>query len=295
MKELRYLIPSSLHEAITMKEAYGDGGCFVAGGTEVVPAMTRQKALSPKFLIELSRIRELSFLTRDGGSVGIGPLITHTKLERLPWLRGEWQALAEASASIREPAVKNIGTIGGNVAFGVPSADLIPPLLTFDAILKLKGLGGERLVPISEFLIAPYRTALTGGEVLVEIRLPEMPENFGSAFCKVAKFRGLGLSIASVAAALSIQDGRICGARIAIGAASPVPRRIAEAEAFLEGKVPAASVLREAGRLVSEAANPREGSIRGSPFYKRKVLIPLTERSLERALARLRGQSSRGM
>lgn len=293
MKEFTYLIPSSIQEAIHMRGIHGDSGCFVAGGTEIVPAMTRHK-LRQTCLIELSRIQELSFLARDSGGLRIGPLITHAELERSPWMQGAWKALPEASGSIREPAVRNLGTIGGNVAFGGPSGDLLPPLLAFEALLKIEGPAGERFVPISEFFIAPYRTALADGELLTEIRLPEVPDNFGSAFCNVAKFRGLGLSAASVATALSLQNGKIRGARIAIGAASPIPRRIAEAEAFLEGKAPVASVLREAGRLVSEVAEPRAGSIRASPYYKRKVLVSLTERSIDRAVARLRSQSLGG-
>src|SRR5208282_2824149 len=120
--------------------------------------------------------------------------------------------------------------------------------------------------------------------------LSKTDENFASAFCKAAKYHGLGLASASVAAALTLREGRIHDARIAIGAATPVPKRVLEAEAFLEGKTPDEKVLREAGQLVSAAAEPREDSIRASPFYKRRVLVPLTERAMTRAVARVRAQ-----
>ncbi len=169
---------------------------------------------------------------------------------------------------------------------------MVPPFLALEANLRLKGANGERSLPIRDFLVGPYRNQLEDGEVLIEVRLSKADDNFASAFCKAAKYRGLGLAIASVAAALTLREGRVHNARIAIGAATPVPRRIAEAEAFLEDKVPDQRVLREAGQLVAVAAEPREDSIRASPFYKRKVLVPLTERAVGCAVAR--AQSGEG-
>ena len=221
-------------------------------------------------------------------------MVTHATLERSSLIQGAWRALAEACGSIREPQVRNLGTVGGNVAFGVPSADLVPPLLVFDAAINVKGATGQRLVPISEFLVAPYRTSLNDGDIIVEIQLPDAREGLGSAFCKLTKFRGFGLSVASVAAALVLRDGRISGARIAIGAGAPISRRVIDAELFLEGKTPETEVLREAGRLVSAAAAPREGSIRASPYYKRRVLASLAERALGLAANRSSERSRRG-
>ncbi len=291
-----YLIPSCVDEAIVLRRQAGEGGCFIAGGTEIVPRMNRGE-FARLSLVELSRLPELCVLDReDGGDGGlrIGAMITHAEVERSPLTKGPWQALSDASGAIRSPQVINQGTVGGNIAFGVPSADLVPPLLALEANLRLKGANGERRLPIGDFLVGPYRNKLEDGEVLVEVRLSKADENFASAFCKAAKYRGLGLAIASVAAALTLREGRIHDARIAIGAATPVPRRIAEAEAFLEGKVADERVLHEAGQLVAAAAEPRADSIRASPFYKRKVLVPLTERAVAAAAARSRAQSGEG-
>src|SRR3990170_1620345 len=172
-----------------MRRRHGEGARFIAGGTEIVPMMTRHK-LEPDCLIELSRIDGLAALARRGGSLLIGPMATHATLERSSLTRGAWRALAEASGSIREPQVRNLGTIGGNVAFGVNSTELMPPLLVFDATVKVKGAMGERLVPMSEFVVAPYRTTLNDGDIIVEIELPGAREGLGSAFCKLTKFRG---------------------------------------------------------------------------------------------------------
>ena len=256
--------------------------------------MMTRRTLEPDCLIELSRIDGLADLARQGGSLRIGAMTAHATLERSALTQGAWQALAEACGSIREPQIRNLGTVGGNVAFGVPSADLMPPLLVFDASVRVKGAMGERLVPISEFVVAPYRTALNDDDILVAIELPEARKDAGSAFCKITKFRGFGQTVTSVATALALRDGRIREARIAIGAVAPVARRVTDAEDFLEGKIPGSDVLREAGRLVSVAAAPRETSIRASPVYKRAVLVPLTERALALAAARSSERTRRG-
>lgn len=284
---LEYLIPSCIDDAIALRHQAGKEGRFIAGGTEIVPRMNRGE-IAPTCLIELARLNELHVLDGNGGGLRIGAMITHAEIDASPLTKGQWRGLTDASGSIRSPQVTNCGTVGGNVCFGVPSADLMPPFLTLQAKLRLKGPNGERYLSLGDFLVAPYRNALKPGEVLIEVALPGNGKHFGSAFCKAAKYRGLGLASASVAAALALRDGRIQDARIAIGSATPVPRRVSSAEQFLEGTIPDDSTLREAGRLVSAAAEPREDSIRASPFYKRKVLVPLTERAIARAVARAR-------
>jgi len=285
MRPFEYLIPDNVDEAIAMQLEYGDRSRFIAGGTELVVMMKSGK-LELDYIIELSRLKALHFLRQVDGGLSIGPLSTHAEIERSPLLQGSWLALAEASASLREPQVKNLGTIGGNIAVGVPSADTAPPLLVFDAVLTLRGPKGERALPISEFFVAPYRTALEPGEMVVEIRVPGPGAQFGSAFCKVGRHHNLGLTVVSVAASLKLEAGVITQARVAMGVAAPTPRRVEEAESLLLGEKPNPEAFKEVGRLVSQAAAPRAGSIRGSPEYKREVLPALTERALSIAASR---------
>jgi CO/xanthine dehydrogenase FAD-binding subunit len=285
VRPFEYLIPESVDEAISMRLEHGDRSRFIAGGTELVVLMKAGK-LDVDHLVELSRLEALRFLRPADGGLSVGPLTTHAEIEGSPHLRGAWAALAEASASIREPQVKNLGTIGGNVAIAVPSADTAPPLLALDAVLTLQGPQGLRSVPISEFFVAPYRSSLGPAEMLVEILLPGMGSHFGSAFCKLGRHHDLGLSVVTVAASLKLEEGMIVEARVAMGVAAPTPRRVVEAEAILLGERPDAALFREVGRLVSQAAAPRPGSIRGSPEYKHEVLPVLTQRALGLAAAR---------
>ncbi len=138
VRPFEYLIPESVDEAIAMRLEHGDRSRFIAGGTELVVMMKAGK-LEADYVIELSRLAPLRFIQPADRGLSIGPLVTHAELERSPLVQGPWMALAEASASIREPQVKNLGTIGGNIAFAVPSADTAPPLLTLDAVLTLRG------------------------------------------------------------------------------------------------------------------------------------------------------------
>jgi carbon-monoxide dehydrogenase medium subunit len=290
-QDIKYLVPSSIEEAVEFCSQFGKSARFIAGGTEVVPMITHGR-LKQTYLIELSRLKQLLVIKQHERCHNIGAAVTLSELQHSPLIKRYWTALAEASASIREPQVRNLGTIGGNLALGVPSADLVPPLLTYDAMIGLVGLKGRRWISLEEFLIGPYKTALQSDELVVEIKLPKPECRLGSAFMKLTKFGGSGLSIATVAVALSTEDDRITDARLAIGSAGPVPLRVAAAEAFLVGKQPSPEVLSHAGRLASEAADPRDGSIRASPIHRRRVLIPLASRAITLAAERASDQTT---
>jgi carbon-monoxide dehydrogenase medium subunit len=283
----------SVDEAIALRRQADASGRFIAGGTEIVPRMSRGE-IKPSCLIELTRLPELRVLETDVCGLRIGAMATHADIQRSPLTKGPYQAMSDASGAIRPQQVINLGSIGGNIAYGMPSADLVPPLLVLNATLLVRGAAGKREMALSEFLVAPYQTRMEDGDVLVEIRVPKLDAAYGSAFNKASKNQNLGIAYASVAAALTLRDGRIHDARIAMGAAAPVPRRITAAEEFLTGKIPDEAVLREAGQLVSAAAKPREDSRRASPYYKRRVLVPLTERAIVSAVERAQGRPMGG-
>ncbi|SHH13730.1 FAD binding domain-containing protein [Pollutimonas bauzanensis] len=287
--KFEYLVPYSIEEAVAFRGKYGNAAQFISGGTEIVPMITRGK-IQQGFLIELTALADLAVLERHDGGLRIGAAVPLSRLAQSTLVRERWSALAEASASIREPQVRNRGTIGGNVAHGVPSADLVPALLAFGARVKVQGPKAEREMDLEKFLLGPYRTALEADELVVEILLPEPEQALGSAFFKLTKFGGSGLSVATVAAAVSTRDGVVASARITFGSAGPIPCRVPAAEEFLKGKRPGDEVLAQVGALVSAAAEPREGSIRASPMHRRRVLKPLAERAVALAVRRSSGQ-----
>ncbi|MGI9380156.1 MAG: FAD binding domain-containing protein [Methyloligellaceae bacterium] len=290
-QSIKYLVPASIEEAVNFRSQFGESARFIAGGTEVVPKITCGR-LEPTCLIELSRIEQLLKIERHERYLHVGAAVTLADLQQSPLIIEHWPALAEAAASIKQPQVRNLGTIGGNISHDVPCADLAPPLLVFDAMVGLVGLNGRRWVSLEEFLIGPHKTTLQSDELVAEFKLPKPECILGSAFKKLTKYSGSGLSIATVAVALSTEDDRIVDARLAIGSAGPVPRRITAAEAFLVGKYPNAEVLSHAGELASQAADPREDSIRASPTHRRRVLKPLATRTIAVAAERAGNQTT---
>lgn len=287
-QNFEYLVPTSVEEAVSLRCKYGARARFISGGTEVVPMMTQGK-LKEGCLIELSRLPELTGILEHEDGYHIGGSVTLARLQESPLVNQCWTALAEAAGSIREPQVRNRGTIGGNVAHGVPSADLVPALLVFDAQVGTVGRDGLRWMPLSEFLMGPYRTALQLDELVMGVRLSETDTSRGSAFQKVTKFGGSGLSVATAAAAVRTKEGRITCARVAIGSVGPVPRRVTAVEEFLIGKAPTEDVLALAGEMASEAADPRDGSIRATPAHRRRVLKALAARAVALAAQRSGG------
>lgn len=284
---MRYLVPATVEEAVRLRREHGARARFIAGGTEVVPLMT-QGRLKQTCLIELTRLSGLTAIAVHDRFLQIGAAVTLSAIEQSAAVQAEATALAEAAGSIREPQVRNRGTIGGNVAHGVPSADLVPALLALEAEVGLVGEGGRHFLALEDFLIGPYRTNLAADELLAEVRLPLAARKAGSAFVKLTKFGGSGLSVATAAAAVVLEGGLIARVRLAIGAAGPVPLRVAEAEAFLLGRAPDEDVLAQAGEIAAAAAEPREGSIRASAAHRRRVLKPLAARAVGRAAQRFR-------
>lgn len=284
---MKYLVPSTVEEAVRLRREHGDSARFIAGGTEVVPLMT-QRRLGQTCLIELTRLAGLMTIAERDGFLYVGAAVTLSQVEHAGQIRSGWTALAEAAGSIREPQVRNRGTIGGNVSHGVPSADLVPALLVLEAEVGLAGGGGRRWLALSDFLVGPYRTRLGADELVTELRLPAGAGRPGSAFFKLTRFGGSGLSVATAAAAVVLEGSVIASVRLAIGAAGPVPQRVTEAEAFLLGREPAADVLARAGEIAAAAADPRDGSIRASAAHRRRVLKPLAERAVALAAQRFR-------
>ena len=209
--------------------------------------LTRHR-LEPDCLIELSRLDGLAVLACHNGGLRIGAMATHATLERSALTQGALRALAEASGSVREPQVRNLGTVGGNLAFGVPSADLLPPLLAFDASVKIKGQAGERLVPIAEFSVGPYRTNSDEDDIILEVQLPEAMRQLG--FCLLQGHEisrlwcngGVGRRSSHVAGRPNLESAH----RHRCGRADRPPCH--RAELFLEGRTPETNVLREAAK-----------------------------------------------
>jgi len=279
-----YFAPRSVLEASELLQRYGSEAKALAGGQSLIPLMKFRLA-NPAYLIDLKNVPGMATLEeRDDGLV-MGAMVRETALETTPMIRQRYPGLAETSAVIADPLVRNFATIGGNLAHADPANDHPAMMLAMRANVIAGGPRGHRMIPIDAFLVDTFETALTPDEILVEIRVPRSAPHTGSAYTKLERKVG-DYAIAAVAAQVTL-DGDVCTqAGIGLTNVGPKAIRATAAENFLLGKrLSDDEVIREAARLAAAAADP-SADLRGPADYKRNVVRTLTARTLRRATQR---------
>ncbi|HEY7060294.1 MAG TPA: xanthine dehydrogenase family protein subunit M [Chloroflexota bacterium] len=283
--------PRTADEALALLAQYGDDAKALAGGQSLVPLMNFRLA-RPGRLVDLNLIAALSHLRVEAGALRIGAMTRQREIERSPLVAAGWPLLAEATALIGHAQIRNRGTVGGSLAHADPAAELPAVMAALDAEFVVRGAGGERTVPATEFFLGYLTTALAPDELLVEIRVPALPPRTGGAFVEVSRRHG-DFALVGVAALVTLDaDGVISAARLAFTGAAPTPLRAARAEARLVGERPAEPLFREAGLLASADLEP-EDDLHASAAYRREVGGVLARRALVQAAARA-GRDARG-
>ncbi len=284
-----YHAPSTLDEAVALLARHGDMAKILAGGQSLIPAM-RFRLSEPEILIDINRLPGLDYIREEGGHLAIGGLTRETALEDSALVQERYPLLADTARVIADPLVRNLATVGGNLAHADPANDHPATMLAFDASVVAQGPGGSRVIPIDDFFTDLFETALAADEVLTEIRIPAPATGSGGAYVKMERKVG-DYAISAVAVQLTLQ-GDICSAvRIGLTNVSPVPLRATEAESRLVGKPLSEEVLEAAGRAAAEQCDP-SGDLRGSVEYKRDLTRVLTRRAIEKAAARAKGGAS---
>ncbi len=279
-----YHAPGSVAEAIALAARFGDDARFLAGGTDLVIQMRRGR-LAPRHLVSLCRVPGLDRIAVDG-SIALGAGVTHRALERSPFVRGALRGLVEGAEVVGGHQIRNMGTVGGNIVNASPAADVVPVLLALDARVTLVGSSGERTLPLEDFLLGPGRTARRPDELLTAISFPAPGPGTATAFLKAGRRRAMEISVACVAACLTLDTGGRCvDARIALGAVAPTTMRARAAERVLAGQRPTGDALREAGRAAAAECEPI-GDVRASARYRRVLVETLVPRALGRCAER---------
>ena len=284
MLDFRYHRPASVTDACTLAQRLGASAAFLAGGTELIPDYQRGRETATD-LIALGDIAALRGIRVAHETLRIGSLTTVAELARSPLVERWLPALAEAARSLGSPQIRSQATVGGNFCRAVSCADLPPAALIADAVLRTASPRGTRDVPAAKFFVDSRRTVLAPGELLVEVRLPALPRSSGTSFERFGLRRGMSLAVASVAARLDLDGGRIIGARVALGAVAPTPLLVRDVESLLCGERPSRELFARAARICVAAAQPIS-DIRGSAEFRREIIAVLAGRALERAAAR---------
>ena len=286
MRDFEYHAPTSLDEAISLLQQYGDEARPMAGGTDLVLMMT-DRVITPRHVVDIRKIPEVTafhFGAEDG--LTFGAAVPFHVLETSRDVRHNYPGLAEAAGEVGSWQIRNLGTPGGNLCTASPSAEIAPILYALDAHVRIAGPRGTRRLPVQQFVTGVRRTVLEDDELLVDIHIPHPATRTGSHYIKLKERQKMDIAFVGVAAVIELEpaDGVIRDARIALGAVAPTPIRTPRAEQALRGERLTDAVLNEAGRLAAEAARPIS-DVRASADYRREMVNVLTKRAIHQALA----------
>lgn len=279
-----YKIPKTLQEACDLLwEARGEAR-LIAGGTDLMVEL-RKGDHNPRCLIDITKISELRKIEEQDGRVIIGAAVTHSEIVSSPLVRRFGKVLSDAASEIGSPQIRNLGTIGGNIANASPAADTLPPLMVLDAVGKVVSREGEKEIPLSKLFKGPYKTNLKPYEILTQVAFKKLPSGVKSRFIRLARREAMAIARMSVAVMLEMENekGRIRDARIAVGSVTPIPQRMPDAEEILRGKKLDEECLKIASLMVSGAMIHQSG-VRPSTSYKKPVVESLVRRAVRKAL-----------
>ncbi len=283
-----YHAPSTLEEAIGLLRQWPDDAKVLSGGQSLLPLL-KLRLGSAGHLVDIGRIPNLEYLREEGDRLLIGGRTREAELERSELVQRKYPLLADTAAVIADPLVRNLATVGGNLAHGDPANDHPATMLAYRAEVVATGAGGAtRVIQIDEFFRGLFYTALRPDEILTEIRIPVPPAGSGGAYVKLERKVGDFAAAASAVQVTLGAGGEVASAGIGLTNAGSTPIRAARAEEYLTGKTPTDDVIAEAARLASESASP-SADRRGSVEYKREMARVLTARALKKAVQRAQG------
>ena len=281
-----YVVPKTLSEAVEMLGRHPDAR-VLAGGHSLIPLM-RFRLASPTVLVDINRLDGLSTIREEDGWLKIGAMTRETDLERSALIAEKYPLLADTTRVIADPVVRNMSTIGGNLAHADPANDHPASMLAYGAQVVATGPKGARAIPIDRFFEGPFQTALARDEILTEIHIPMPGPGSGGAYAKVERKVG-DYATAAVAAQVALDDSGNCASvGIALTNVGLTPIKATRAEATLKGKKPDDANIRAAAQLAAEAAEPASDP-RGSVEYKLALVKTLAVRALRKAVERARG------
>ncbi|HEY1367156.1 MAG TPA: xanthine dehydrogenase family protein subunit M [Gaiellaceae bacterium] len=277
-----YYAPTTLDEALSILDRYGDEAKVLAGGQSLIPLL-KLRITAPGALVDINRVEGLDGLSEGDGFLSIGALVRHKTCERSELLQGRYRTLGAAAPQISDPIVRNLGTVGGSLVHADPQGDWGSALLAMGAQVLARGPdGSERTIALADFFQGPFTTALKPGEIVVSISVPDPGPRASGTYLKLERKVG-DFATAAVAVHVALDNGKIGRAGIALTGVGATNVQATTAEEALAGAEPTDEAIAEAARLAAEAADPTS-DVRGSAEYKRNVVRVFTERGLRTAI-----------
>jgi len=285
--QFEYFSPTTLDEALSLLSEHSFDAKILAGGQSLIPAM-RYRLAMPGVLIDINKIDGMSYIREENGHLAIGSMTREHAVDESALVHSKYPLLADTARVIADPLVRNLATIGGNIAHADPANDHPATMLAYNAEVVAVGPNGQRTIPIDEFFVDLFENSLADNEILTEIRIPTPGANAGGAYTKIERKVG-DYAIAAVAVQLTVSGGSISNCRIGLTNVSPVPLRAVNAEAAING---ASASDEDAIRAAAEAAAAEcspTSDLRGGEEYKRDLVRVLTMRTLRKAIERATG------
>ena len=285
-QSFKYESPGTIADAIALLQKYGDEAKILSGGHSLLPMMKLRFA-SPEYLIDINGIPGLSYIKEEKGVVKIGALTREAEIEHSDLLKKYFPIFSDVTKLIADPQVRNMGTIGGNLAHGDAANDHPAVMMALNAIVIATGPNGTREIPIDEFFFGFYTTALQHGDLLTEIQIPIPPAGTGSAYHKLERKVG-DYATAGVAVQLTVDAKGICkAAGIGLTNVNPTPLRATRSQDALIGKAVNEESISQAAQFASEDCKP-SADLRGSEEYKRAMVAVLVKRMIRKAMERVK-------
>lgn len=284
--EFRYFSPASLDEAIALLREHGDDAKILAGGQSLIPAM-RFRLAAPKVLIDLNQVAGLTGIKEVNGHLAIGAMTREAEVDESELVKQKYPLLADTARVIADPLVRNMATVGGNLAHADPANDHPATMLAYGAEVVAVGPGGRRIIAIDDFFVGLFENSLAGDEILTEVRIPAPPANSGGCYMKIERKVG-DYAVAAVAVQLALDGDTCTSARIGLTNVSATPLRPAGAEVAIVGKPVTEETIRAAGEAASQECDPSD-DLRGSVEYKRDMVRVITMRAIRKAVERAKG------
>ena len=280
-QQFEYSAPKTLDEALGL---LAEGAKPLAGGMSLIPMMKLRLA-SPEHLVDLGRIKDLSYIREQGGELHIGATTTHHDVESSPLIRGKCPLLAETASHIGDVQVRNMGTIGGSTAHADPSADYPAALQALEAKIVLKGVKSERTVSADEFFVDTFTTALEPGEIVREVIVPVDGAGTGTNYQKVLQ-PASGFAIVGIAVRVRKQGDKVAMARIGVTGLSNRAFRAKEAEKALEGRSGSPAEIQAVAALVGKGIDANS-DLHASAEYRLHLAAVYAAKALATALGRI--------
>lgn len=278
-----YYAPRQLEELLDILSVKQETAKVLAGGTDLVVAM-REGELNCQCIVALDKVPELKGITLRGDTIVLGAMTTHTELAESALINTRALLLAQAAASVGSPQIRNVGTVGGNIANASPAADTVPAMVALAARVKIVRKGGQRELLLTDLFQGLGKTTLAADEIIQEITFNALPVGTGSAFIKLARRNALAISRVSAAAIVGCSrspagETIVTDCRLALGAVAPHPFRVAGAEQVLLGRTFTPGTIEE---CVAAAFNEISVTLgqRASAEYKKKAGPALVRRAL---------------